>query len=66
MSPVLDLTRDQIAAELEREARRRLRMSASEFIAAYKRGSLPDAGRVVDLLTLAHLLREDDPLFAST
>ncbi len=65
-SPTLELSRDAIVAQLEREARRRLQMSAEEFITAYRTGRLPLDGRtVVDLLTLAHLLNTDDPLFAA-
>lgn len=59
---VLELTRDEVVARLEREARRRTGLSAGELLAAYRRGQLEDPGRVADLLVLAGLLPDDDPL----
>jgi hypothetical protein len=61
----LRLTRDEIVAQLEQGARQRLHMSADEFVRAYCTGKLTDAGRVADLLMLAHLLDEHDPLFVA-
>jgi len=61
----LQLSREQIVAWLEDGARRRLHMSAADLVATYRDGRLPDAGRVADLLMLAHLLDPHDPLFVS-
>ena len=61
----LRLSRDQIVAELEAGAQRRLRMPAADLVGAYRTGRLPDPGRVADLLMLAHLLDERDELFVS-
>ncbi len=62
---VLELTRDQIAAELDREAQRRLHISGEELVRRYRAGLLKDCGTVADLLALTSLLAEDDPLFAA-
>ncbi len=62
---ILTLTREQIIAILEREAMKRLRLSARELIRRYARGELEDPGRVSDLVILSHLLPEDDELFAA-
>lgn len=64
--PVLQLTRRQIYERLEEGARRRCGMSAAELIRVYKEGRLENPGAVADLLSLAHLLTDDDPLFVST
>ena len=66
MAPVLELTREEIVARIERGARQRFRMSAEVLILAYREGRLRDCGKVADLLSLAHLLEKDDPLFAAT
>jgi hypothetical protein len=62
---VLELTRDEIVERLERGLNRRLGRSAREVLVAYRAGKLDDPGRVADLLILADLLPEDDPLFAA-
>ena len=59
----LKLSRAQIVDQLEAGARCRLHISAEDLVRAYHDGSLRDAGRVADLLMLAHLLDEHDPLF---
>jgi hypothetical protein len=61
----LELTRDEIVAILEDGARRRVEMTAGELVRAYRDGLLEDPGMVADLLVLAHLLAEDDPLFVA-
>ena len=61
----LKLSRAQIVDQLEAGARRRLHMSADELVRAYRDGRLSDVGRVADLLMLAHLLDERDPLFVA-
>lgn len=62
---VLELTRGDIIDRIEQGARRRLGMSARELIRAYQAGRLDDPGRVGDLLALAALLPDDDPLVAT-
>jgi hypothetical protein len=62
----LELTRDEIVARLDAEARRRLQMSAEDLVRAYRSCQLTDPGRVADLLALASLLEPTDPLFVST
>ena len=59
----LELTRDEILAQIEDGARHRLGLSARELVRAYRAGCLEDPGSVADLLALAHLLRDDDPVF---
>jgi len=59
----LELTRDEIVARLDAEARRRRDMSAEDLVRAYRRGELTDPGRGADLLALASLLDPTDPLF---
>ena len=61
---VLELSREDILRRIEKAAQRRLKMSASELLRAYRAGRIEDPGRVADLLVLADLLREDDPIFA--
>lgn len=58
------LSRDEIVARLELGASQRLGVSAATMIADYRAGRLSDLGAVVDLLALAGLLAEDDPLYA--
>ncbi len=61
----LELTREQIARQLDKEAQRRLGIDAKELVRRYKAGELKDCGKVADLLALTSLLAEDDPLFAA-
>jgi hypothetical protein len=70
MAPVdsittLELTRAQIAELLDREAQRRLGVPGHELVRRYRAGELKDCGKFADLLALANLLPEDDPLFAA-
>jgi hypothetical protein len=60
---ILELTREEIVRRLEHGAQRRLHISAADLIAAYRAGRLEDPGAVADLLALASLLLESDPLF---
>jgi len=46
-------------------ARSRRGVSARDLLQQYRAGSLEDPCEVIDLLALADLLREDDPLFAA-
>jgi hypothetical protein len=61
-TPVLELARDEIVSRISDGARLRLGMSAEQMLSAYRVGQLEDPGRVADLLALARLLRDDDPL----
>lgn len=61
--PVLEMTREQIIAEMERVTRARLGLSAAEAVRAYRTGTLDDPGRVGDVLVLADLLDPCDPFF---
>ncbi len=62
-APILELTREDIVARIEQGAWRRRRLSARELLRRYRAGALDDPGEVADLLALAHLLPDDDPLF---
>lgn len=64
--PILQLTQPEIYKRLEEGAQRRCGMSATRLIQLYKEGRLENPGAVIDLLSLAHLLPDDDPLFVST
>ena len=62
---VLTLTREQIIAIIDREAQKRLGLSARDLFRRYASGELDDPGRVSDLVILSRLLPEDDELFAA-
>jgi hypothetical protein len=62
---ILELKREQIAQQLDREARRRLAISGEELVRRYRAGLLKDRGQVADLLAFTGLLAEDDSLFAA-
>ena len=63
-SGVLELTRGQIVARIERGAKERgLLYSAEDLVREYRQGRLADPGAVADLMALAALLQDDDPLF---
>ena len=62
---VVSLTRDQILEIIEREARKRLGLSARELFRRYARYTLDDPGAVSDLVILSRLLPKDDELFGS-
>ena len=64
-TPVLVLNRDEILARLEDGARGRAGLSAREMVQRYLAGQLDDPGRIADLLALARLLPENDPLFVT-
>ena len=63
---VLELTREEILDRIERGAQRRRKMCARDLIRAYRAGQLDDPGGVADLLALANLLPDDDPIFGKT
>lgn len=60
----IELTREEIVTRLEEGAKARRGMSARELVLTYRKGLLEDPGEVADLLALASLLPEEDPLFA--
>lgn len=63
-TPVLELNRGQIISRIERGAKQRgLLYSAEDLIRAYRQGQLEDPSAVADLVGLASLLADDDPLF---
>lgn len=61
--PVLQLTRDEIVTRIERGAKQRLNLGVQDFIALYRAERLEDPAAVADLVALAALLNDDDPLF---
>ncbi|MBI3448220.1 MAG: hypothetical protein HY049_04790 [Acidobacteria bacterium] len=60
----LEMSRDEIVAMLEEGARKRLGVSAREFLRLYLSNGLEDIGSVADLISLASLLEENDPILA--
>lgn len=60
----IELTREEIVARLEEGAQARRGMCARDLLLSYRKGLLEDPGEVADLLALASLLPEEDPLFA--
>ncbi len=65
LDAVLELSRDEIIKRIERGAQRRLHTSAKDLVRRYRTGKLQDPGSVADLLALANLLPDDDPLFGN-
>lgn len=64
-TPVLQLSREEIVAQISAGAQQRLGISAEELLRGYSAGRLADPGRVADLLALARLLPDDDPLIVA-
>jgi hypothetical protein len=64
MVPVAKHNRTEVVTQIERMANQRVHMSARDLIRAHREGRLPDPGQVGDILVLADMLPEDDPLFA--
>jgi hypothetical protein len=62
---LLELTREEIIQRIEKGAQRRLHMSAGDMLRNYRAGRLEDPGAVADLIALANLLPDNDPLFAN-
>jgi len=61
---LLELSRDQIVARIERGAKSRgVFLAAPELLQQYREGRLEDPAAVADLVALAALLPDDDPLF---
>ena len=64
--PPVDWTRDQILGFIEFQARKRRGISGAELLASYRAGTLESPGEVADLIALANLLLDDDPIFQPT
>jgi hypothetical protein len=65
MTTILELKRDEIVTRLEKGAQHRRGLSAQELVRRYRAGKLEDPCEVADLLALADLLPDDDPLFVA-
>jgi len=65
LNGVIELTRDEIIKRIDRGAQRRLHTSAKDLVRRYRAGKLEDPGSVADLLALANLLPDNDPLFGN-
>ena len=61
----IELTREDILRRLETGAWHRRGMSARDLLRLYRAGKLEDPCEVADLLALADLLPDDDPLFCA-
>jgi len=57
----IELSRDEIVQRLETAARR-FNMTVTQFLTAYRHGTLADPGAVADVVALADLLTDEDPL----
>jgi hypothetical protein len=64
--PVVELTRDEILQEIDSAARDRRGMSGAELLGAFAEGRLDDPADVADILVIADLLPDDDPIRASS
>lgn len=65
-STVIELTREQIVQAIGEESERRLGIRGEELVRRYKSGDLKgDCSKFADVLALASLLNEDDPLFVA-
>lgn len=60
------LSRQEIVSALDEGARRRRNISGCDLVRSYRAGRLADPGEVADLLVLADLLSEDDPIFSAS
>jgi len=65
LNGVIELTRKEIIERIEHGAKRRMHCSARNLVRLYRAGQLEDAGAVADLLALANLLPDNDPLFGN-
>lgn len=57
------LSREEIIAQIEVAARQRRGWSARHLLRAYRTGRLDQWGEVADILCLAGLLDDDDPIY---
>jgi hypothetical protein len=58
----VELDRDEIAERLEAASRDAIGVSASELLRGWRDRTLDDPGAVADIIALAALLPDDDPL----
>jgi hypothetical protein len=58
--PTLELTREEIIAEMERVAQRRRHTPALDLVRQFRTGTLDEPGEVADLLMLGDLLDPED------
>jgi hypothetical protein len=59
------MSRDEILRSIDAAAQRRLGMSGPAMLSAYRAGLLKNYGSVADVIVLANLLADDDPVFVS-
>ena len=59
-----ELSRDEILELINRKCER-LQMDARDLLSAYRRGERIDVGQVADVIGLAELLEDNDPVFAA-
>ncbi|MDP8932202.1 MAG: hypothetical protein M3O70_27460 [Actinomycetota bacterium] len=57
-----ELDRDEIIKRIDRGALARRGVTGEDLLAAYRGGWLEEPGEVADLLVLADLLADDDPI----
>jgi len=62
---VRELTREEIVDLIDKHARTRRGISGEDLLRSWRDGNLDAPGEVADLLALAELLPEDDPLLAA-
>ncbi len=59
-----EFEREEIVQRIHRGALARCNMSGEELLTAYRGGRLEEPGEVADLLVLADLLADNDPLLS--
>jgi hypothetical protein len=59
----VEFTRDELIAEIDRDARKTVGMSAGQLAIAYRARTLLQPWAVADLIALLNLLPDNDPLF---
>jgi hypothetical protein len=61
----VELTRDEILAQIDQVSRKRLGLTAEEALQQWRAGELEDPGAVGDALVLSDLLDPEDPVFGA-
>jgi hypothetical protein len=59
---VLELSRDEVVQQMDAAARRSLGMSGMAALQEFAHGRLEDPGEIAEILVLADLLADDDPV----
>jgi hypothetical protein len=59
------MSRDEILHCIDAAAQQRLGMSGPAMLSAYRAGRLKNYGSVADVIVLANLLADDDPVFVA-